>query len=94
MNEVIKAMKERRSIRSFKPDMPPKADIEQIVEAGLYAASARGRQDVITVAVTKARPTPITRPYSASRTDVLAWNIRLEKSSIKARSFSKSVTAK
>ena len=52
MNEVIKAMEERRSIRSFKPDMPPKADIQQIVEAGLYAASARGRQDVITVAVT------------------------------------------
>ena len=44
MNEVIKAMIERRSIRKFKPEMPPKAEIESVIEAGLYAASARGRQ--------------------------------------------------
>lgn len=52
MNEIIKAIKERRSIRKFKPDMPPKADIEQIVEAGLYAANGMGKQAVVTVAVT------------------------------------------
>lgn len=52
MNEVIKAMKERRSIRKFKAEMPPKVDLEQIVEAGLYAANGRGRQAVITIAVT------------------------------------------
>lgn len=52
MNEVIKAMKERRSIRKFKAEMPPKEDLEQIVEAGLYAANGRGRQEVITIAVT------------------------------------------
>lgn len=52
MNDVIKAMKERRSIRKFKTEMPPKADLEQIVEAGLYAANGRGRQAVITIAVT------------------------------------------
>lgn len=52
MNEIIKAMEERRSIRKFKPDMPSKADIEQIVEAGLYAANGMGKQAVITVAVT------------------------------------------
>lgn len=52
MNEIIQAMKERRSIRKFKPDMPRKEDMEQIIEAGLYAASARGRQAVITIAVT------------------------------------------
>lgn len=52
MNEIIKAMEERRSIRKFKPDMPAKADIEQIVEAGLYAANGMGKQAVITVAVT------------------------------------------
>lgn len=43
MNEIIKAMEERRSIRKFKPDMPPRADIEQIIEAGLYAANRMGR---------------------------------------------------
>lgn len=52
MNAVIKAIKERRSIRRFKPDMPPRGDLEQIVEAGLYAANGMGKQAVITVAVT------------------------------------------
>ena len=52
MNEVIKALKERRSIRQFKADMPAKKDLKQIIDAGLYAANARGEQAVITVAVT------------------------------------------
>lgn len=52
MNEIIKAMEERRSIRKFKSEMPRKDDLEQIVEAGLYAANGRGRQATITVAVT------------------------------------------
>lgn len=52
MNEIIKAMKERRSIRKFKPDMPPRVDIEQIIEAGLYAANGMGKQAAIIVAVT------------------------------------------
>ena len=52
MNEVLKAIKERRSIRSFKPDMPPKELLEQIVEAGLYAASGMGQQPVKILAVT------------------------------------------
>ena len=52
MNEIIKAMKERRSIRKFKPDMVSKKDIDEIIEAGLYAANGMGRQAVITVAVT------------------------------------------
>ncbi len=52
MNEIIKAMKERRSTRNFKPEMPAKEDIDQIVEAGLYAANAMGEQKVITVVVT------------------------------------------
>lgn len=53
MNEIIKAMKERRSIRKFKPDMPSKEDLNQIIEAGLYAANGMGQQAVITIAVTK-----------------------------------------
>ncbi|MBR6360540.1 MAG: nitroreductase [Clostridia bacterium] len=52
MNEIIKAMKERRSIRKFKPDMPSKEDINEIIEAGLYAANGRGEQGAIIVAVT------------------------------------------
>ena len=52
MNEIIKAMIERRSIRKFKSDMVSKEDINKIIEAGLYAANGMGRQAVITVAVT------------------------------------------
>ena len=53
MNDIIKAMEERRSIRKFKPDMPDKKDIEQIIEAGLYAASGKGEQATVIVAVTQ-----------------------------------------
>lgn len=52
MNEIIKAMEERRSIRKFRSDMPAKEDLEQIIEAGLYAANGRGKQATITIAVT------------------------------------------
>ena len=40
---VMNAMKERRSIRKYKPDMVPREIIDQILEAGLYAASGRGQ---------------------------------------------------
>ena len=52
MNDVIKAMKERRSVRKFKAELPKKADLEQVVEAGLFAASAMGRQATKMVVVT------------------------------------------
>ena len=52
MNEVIRAIRERRSIRKFKPDMPKREDIDAIIEAGLYAASGMGRQSSIIIAVT------------------------------------------
>ena len=52
MNEVMKVIKERRSIRKFKPDMVSKDNINEIIEAGLYAASGMGKQSPIVVAVT------------------------------------------
>ncbi|MBQ9336239.1 MAG: nitroreductase [Lentisphaeria bacterium] len=52
MNEIIKAMIERRSIRKFKPDAVPGDLLDRIIEAGLYAASARGKQSTAIVAVT------------------------------------------
>ena len=52
MNDILTAMKERRSIRKFKPDMPAKEDLEQIIEAGRYAANGMGRQATLTLAVT------------------------------------------
>ena len=52
MNAVIEAMIARRSCRKFKPEMPPKAEIEAVIEAGLYAASGMGKQSPIVIAVT------------------------------------------
>lgn len=53
MNEIIKAMEERRSIRKFKPNMPAKEDLEQIIETGLYAALAKIIQTEVTFAKRK-----------------------------------------
>ena len=52
MNEVLKAIKERRSVRSFKSEMPPKELLKQIVEAGLFAPSGRNSQSAIILAIT------------------------------------------
>ena len=52
MNDVIKAMIERRSIRSFKPDMLPQEIIDEVINAGLYAASGMGKQNPIIIAIT------------------------------------------
>ena len=52
MNEILNAMKHRRSIRSFKPDLPDRKLIEEMIEAGLYAPSGMGRQASEIIAVT------------------------------------------
>lgn len=52
MNEILKAIKERRSCKSFKSDAVPDEIIDKIVEAGLFAASGVGLQSPIIIAVT------------------------------------------
>lgn len=52
MNEVLKAIKERRSIRRYKKEMVPQELIDQVIEAGLWAASGKSTQSPIIVAVT------------------------------------------
>ena len=53
MNEVIQAMLTRRSIHGFKPDVQvPRELMDQIIQAGTYAANGRGRQSAIIVAIT------------------------------------------
>ena len=52
MNEIIKAMKERRSIHKFKSELPSKDDLEQMVEAGLYATNGMGKQATKIIVVT------------------------------------------
>lgn len=53
MSDVLNKMKSRRSIRKFKPDMVPQEILDQIIEAGLYAASGMGQQSPIIIQVTK-----------------------------------------
>jgi len=53
MNEVIRTIKNRRSIRKFRPEMPPEEALDQIIKAGLYAASGMNWQSPIIVAVTR-----------------------------------------
>jgi len=52
MSELLNIIKERRSIRKFKPDMVSKELIDQVIEAGIYAASGMGKQAPVVIAVT------------------------------------------
>ena len=52
MNDTIQTLKTRRSIRTFNDKPVDKALIEQIIDAGLWAASGIGKQAPIIVAVT------------------------------------------
>ena len=52
MNEILKTLTERRSCRSYKSDPIPAEILDQILEAGTYAASGMGRQSAIMIAVT------------------------------------------
>lgn len=52
MNDFIRKLEKRRSIRQFKPDMPAREDIQLIAEAGLYAPSGMNRQATVTLVIT------------------------------------------
>ena len=51
MNEVIRNMIERRSCRAFQARQVDEAALQEILEAGTYAASGMGRQSTVLVAV-------------------------------------------
>ena len=42
MESTLKDLKERRSIRKYKQDKIPQEILDQIIEAGLYAANGMG----------------------------------------------------
>lgn len=52
MNETIKNMLSRRSIKKYKPDMIPNELIEEIIKVGTYAPSGMNRQSSIIIAIT------------------------------------------
>ena len=51
-NEVIKALVERRSVRSYKDTPIPNEILDEILKAGTYAPTGRNRQAPIIIAVT------------------------------------------
>lgn len=51
MNETIQNLITRRSIRSFQKDMVPEEELQQIIEAGLNAASGMGRQSSVIIEI-------------------------------------------
>ena len=52
MNDILKLIEERRSVKAYTPDMPAREDIDAVIKAGLEAASGRNKQSPIIVAVT------------------------------------------
>lgn len=51
-NPVLEAIKTRRSVRKFRPDAVPQELVDQVIEAGTYAASGKGCQPWIVIQVT------------------------------------------
>ena len=52
MNEALNVLVQRRSCRSYRPDPIPGDILDQILEAGTFAATGMGRQSPIMIAVT------------------------------------------
>lgn len=50
-NEVLKAIRERRSIRRFKPDQIKDEELKTVLEAGTWAPTGMGKQDPWIVAL-------------------------------------------
>lgn len=65
MNKTIADIISRRSIRQFKPDPVPEELLDQVIEAGLFAASGKNHQSSVIIAVTD--PATIRRLAEANR---------------------------
>ena len=64
-NEVLKAIRERRSIRRFKTDQINDEELKTILEAGTWAATGKGKQDPLIVAVQNKETCDILRKMNA-----------------------------
>ena len=53
MNEVLKSLQTRRSIRSYLPDQIKDEELNQVLEAGTWAPTGMGNQSPIMVVVQK-----------------------------------------
>lgn len=70
MNQVMYAIKDRRSVRSFKKDRVGKELLKQVVDAGLWAASSMDRQSPIIVAITDPE---VLKKLSAVNSEIGGW---------------------
>lgn len=52
MNETLRCLKGRRSVRSYSDKPVPKEILEAIVEAGMYAPTGRNRQNTLFLVIT------------------------------------------
>ena len=52
-NTILKALRERRSIRRYKPEQIRDEELQAVLEAGTWAPTAKGMQDPWIVAVQK-----------------------------------------
>ena len=64
-NEVLKAIRERRSIRRFKTDQINDEELKAVLEAGTWAATGKGKQDSWIVAVQNKETCDILRKMNA-----------------------------
>lgn len=51
MNETLRTLRERRSVRSFLPDPIPENILDAILEAGTWAATGKNQQSPVMVVV-------------------------------------------
>ena len=51
MNETLRTLRERRSVRSFLPDPIPEDILDAILEAGTWAATGKNQQSPVMVVV-------------------------------------------
>lgn len=53
INEVLRNLEERRSIRKYKDQPVEKEKIDAVIRAGLYAASGKASQDTVILCITQ-----------------------------------------
>lgn len=69
---TIEAIRTRRSIRAYKPNMPKMEDIETVLDAGIQAPTGRNSQSVILVAITDKK---IRDEYAKTNAEVMGASI-------------------
>ncbi len=52
MNETLNTILSRRSVKAYKPEMPPQELIDEVIKAGTYAPTGMNRQSPIIISVT------------------------------------------